>query len=319
MKSPHIFPALALLALLAACEPGEDGINGYVEGEFVRVAPSSGGVLKTLFVARGDKVAAGDSLFSLDLTLLEAARDAAQAEALQAEETWRDLTKGSRAEEIDVIARQRAQAVAVLENAEKQFRRSEELVKADATSIKQRDQDKAAFESAAARVAELEAQLQVAKLPERTDRVAAARAAADAARAALGRAEKLLEEARPRAPAAAQVEDTFYRPGEFVQPGAPVVSLLPPGNVKVRFFAPQKLLPRLRPGRKVTVICDGCTAPVTAAVSFIANEAEFTPPVIYSVESREKLVFLVEAVPEDFHPELRPGLPVAIALAEDAP
>jgi HlyD family secretion protein len=148
----------------------------------------------------------------------------------------------------------------------------------------------------------------------REDQLAAAKSAVDAAAQKVTQDEKLLREGAPKAPAGGNIEDTFYRPGEFVAAGQPVVSLLPPENVKIRFFVPQKTLPQLKAGQKISVSCDGCKAPVEATISFLSDQAEFTPPIIYSVESRDKLVFLVEAKPDAFDPALRPGLPVDIAL-----
>lgn len=105
----------------------------------------------------------------------------------------------------------------------------------------------------------------------------------------------------------------YYRPGEMVAAGRPVISILPPENVKVRFYVAQTLLPRVSQGQMITLQCDGC-APQQARITFISNSAEFTPPVIYSLEERAKLVFLVEARPE--HPDiLRVGQPVSVVLS----
>lgn len=109
------------------------------------------------------------------------------------------------------------------------------------------------------------------------------------------------------------VQQIYYRPGEMVPAGKAVVSILPPGNVKVRFFVPQAVLPTISLGDTIGLTCDGCASGISARVSFIASAAEYTPPVIFSEEERNKLVFLVEALPEK--PEgLRVGQPVTVTL-----
>ena len=118
-------------------------------------------------------------------------------------------------------------------------------------------------------------------------------------------------------PGEATVEQIYYRPGETVPAGRPVVALLPPANLKLRFFAPQAVLPEIKYGQTVGVSCDGCEKGLTAKVSFIARSAEFTPPVIYSQEERAKLVFLIEARPQ--HPEkFRVGQPVTVTLPRES-
>jgi HlyD family secretion protein len=118
-------------------------------------------------------------------------------------------------------------------------------------------------------------------------------------------------------PGEATVEQIYYRPGETVPAGRTVVALLPPTNLKLRFFAPQAVLPEIKYGQTVGVSCDGCEKGLTAKVSFIARSAEFTPPVIYSQEERAKLVFLIEARPE--HPEkFRVGQPVTVTLPRES-
>ncbi len=307
---------LLLLAplCLAACQPQDDTIHGYIEGEFVKVAPTSGGLLETLSVERGQNVQAGDPLFSLDLTELTAERDSAAANIQEQQAKLQDLMKGERPEEIEVILKQREQAQATLINAQAEYERTLPLSKTGAASISDRDDAKAALDNAKARMEELNAQLKAANLGGRIDQIEAARATVDMARQSLLRAEKRLEDAAPLSPASGMIDDTFYRPGEYVGAGQPVVNLLPPENVKARFFVSQKTVPQLKPGQKVAITCDGCAAPIAATISYIAPESEYTPPVIYSVESRDKLVFLIEAKPDTFHSELRPGLPVDIDL-----
>jgi len=146
----------------------------------------------------------------------------------------------------------------------------------------------------------------------------------DDSEAALRQAKANLEWSQTRrarrnaySPGEATVEQIYYRPGETVSAGRPVVALLPPGNLKFRFFAPQAVLPEIKHGETVGVSCDGCEQGLTAKVSFIARSAEFTPPVIYSQEERAKLVFLIEARPE--HPEkFRVGQPVTVTLPQES-
>jgi HlyD family secretion protein len=135
------------------------------------------------------------------------------------------------------------------------------------------------------------------------------------ARARLNSAETRLARRKMASPVAGSVQQIYYRPGEVVPAGRPVVALLPPGNIKIRFFVPEAVLPRVALGNDVTVHCDGCKADVPAKVTFISRSAEFTPPVIYSQEERSKLVYLIEAR-TGTPGELRVGQPVDIRFAE---
>ena len=146
----------------------------------------------------------------------------------------------------------------------------------------------------------------------------------DAAQAALREAEARVNTSQTRlarrsiaAPVTGSVQQVYFRPGEVVTASKPIVALLPPGNMKVRFFVPEGVLPRITYGETVTVQCDGCTGDLTAKVSFISKTAEFTPPVIYSLEERSKLVFLIEALPTE-PGNLRVGQPVDVILPGDA-
>jgi HlyD family secretion protein len=144
----------------------------------------------------------------------------------------------------------------------------------------------------------------------------------DAAQAALRQAQAQVNTAQTRlarrsiaSPVTGTVEQVYYRPGEVVTAAKPIVALLPPGNIKVRFFVPEPVLARIAYGGEVKVHCDACASDITAKVSFIAKSAEFTPPVIYSQEERAKLVYLIEALPVD--PDgLRVGQPVDVTLTD---
>jgi HlyD family secretion protein len=145
-----------------------------------------------------------------------------------------------------------------------------------------------------------------------------ARANLDQAKANLAWSETRAARRRAHAPAAGSIEEVYFRPGETVPPGRPVIALLPPSNLKIRFYAPETELAAIKIGDAVTVTCDACASGLVAKVSFIARSAEYTPPVIYSLEERAKLVFLIEARPDE--PEkLRVGQPVSVILNKGGP
>jgi len=133
------------------------------------------------------------------------------------------------------------------------------------------------------------------------------------AEARLNSAKTRLARRKVASPAAGTIQQIYFRPGEMVPAGRPVLALLPPGNIKIRFFVPEAALPTIALGDTVTVRCDGCAPDLTARVSFISRTVEYTPPVIYSLDERAKLVFMIEARPQ--RPDnLRVGQPVSVLL-----
>ena len=305
-----------LVALAAAIGLGGDAgpvtVQGYVEGEYVYVGSPVAGRLETLDVARGARVAEGAPLFQLDRSSEQPARDDAAARLARAEASLANLRKGKRPSEIDSIQAQLTQANAMLKLSEAKLERRKPL--GDAVSREDVEQASAEYERDKARIAELQAELETARLGARADEIQAAEAEVSAARAQLAQAEWRLDELSQAAPQAGLVVDTLYRTGEWVTAGAPVVSMLPPENVKLRFFVPEPRLGAIEVGDEVQVRCDACAPDLTAVISYISPDAEYTPPVIYSREMRAKLVYLVEAKPRQ--PDaLRPGQPVDVTIA----
>ncbi|HXR89261.1 MAG TPA: HlyD family efflux transporter periplasmic adaptor subunit [Steroidobacteraceae bacterium] len=306
----------ALPLLLAGCEQHTATVyDGYVEGEYVYLASSQPGQLARLAVARGDSVAADAPMFQLESTneTAEVAQAQRQLQASQAQES--DLMVGKRQAELDVIRAQLEQARSDASRALTQLQRDEQQYKDGGIAKSQLDDSRSTAASTAARVKELESQLEVARLPGRRAQIRAQAATAQAAQAALAQAQWKLSQKDVRAPQAGLVFDTMYRPGEWVPAGSPVVRMLPPGNVKVRFYVPETAVGTLSRGRQVRIHCDGCAADIAASVSFVSDQAEYTPPVIYSNERREQLVFLVEARPAAADAlKLHPGQPVEVRL-----
>jgi len=266
--------ALAFVLLLAACGKAENSAwLGYAVGDNAFVAAPQAGWVARLAVQRGDAVKSGQPLFTLDDTSQAAARDQALAAIALADGQMRE-------------------AQANLELTDKELVRQGGLLRASAGTKQNYDVAKANYDQAVARVAEIGAQ-------------------AAQARAALSNASYQLSERDVVSRTSGRVEDVFFRTGEYAPAMTPVVSILPPQNVYVRFFVPETQFAQIRLGQKVTISCDGCASGITAAITFIAQQEEYTPPVIFSIGSREKLVFKIEArAPGGL--KLNPGQPVQV-------
>lgn len=305
-----------LSALFGSCTPPMPLATGYVEGEYVQIAAISTAQILNLSVAAGDRVALGQVLVDLEQRDAEIALAQAQAALARAESQLANLREGRRPEEIAVIeaalASARAQAAEAKRNAERLL----DLSNRGVATETQRDDAATAAEVAFAHVTEIEANLAVARLPAREGEIAAATAALDEAKAARDHAKWLLEKRELASPAAGRVTDILLRPGEIATAGQPILSLLPDDAVKLRLYLPEAALARLAPGSLLVVHCDGCPDGLTARVSYVSDSPEFTPPVIYSVESRQKLVYLVEARPVQ-DASLKPGQIVDVDLAGD--
>jgi HlyD family secretion protein len=313
---------LATGAALAACalqacssHAAPPAYQGYVEGEFVYVGASQPGRLQRLEVARGQPVAANAPLFSLESTDETAARDQAERLLAAAQAQLADLRTGKRVPELDVIRAQIEQGRASERTSSAAYRRDEAQYRAGGLSRAQLDASRALAEANTAHVQELEHQLEVAALPGRQDQIKAQTAQVAAATAALAQARWKLDEKSVAAPSAGLVYDTLYRVGEWVAAGNPVVRLLPPQNIKLRLFVPESALGAVAVGQRVLVNCDGCRQDIAAKIDYVAAESEYTPPVIFSNESRAKLVYLVEARPAPAQAAaLHPGQPVLVRL-----
>jgi HlyD family secretion protein len=312
----NVILVVSTVALLAGCAKNSEGsYQGYIEGEYVYVAAPLGGALTNLAVARGDSVKAGQLLFVLEREPEAAALAQAEQTLAQAQAQLADLTKGSRPSEIAALAAQLEGAKANLKLAESQFDRAQELGSSRVNSQDALDQARAQRDASQAQVDLLTADLETAKLGGRTDTVQAAQAAVEAQAAARDKAQWSFDQKQQFAPTNAVIHDTLYRAGEWVAAGNPVVVLLPPANLKVRFFIPQEMLPQMKVGQTVSVRFDGTTSVFNAVVNYISTQAEYTPPVIYSRETRANLVFMIEAkfAPADAA-NLRPGQPVDVRL-----
>ncbi len=314
-------PWLLPIALLAGCQPVEEArYQGYVEGEPVLVAAQQSGQLTLLAARRGDTVQAGMPLFSQDPATETANVDQARAQLAQARALAADLASGKRPPEIAVIEAQLKDAEVKRKLAADDLLRQQTLVTQGFVSTQALDQARTHLASSEAAIARMRAEIETARLPGRQAARSAAQAQVLAGQSALAQSAIRLEQKSQKAPVGGLVQDIFYRVGEWLPVGQPVVSILPPEGIKVRFFVPETTLGGLRAGQTVTVGCDGCPGPLPATIRYISANAEFTPPVLYSEKNRQRLIYLVEAWPRPADAmRLHPGQPVAVTLGPGKP
>jgi HlyD family secretion protein len=292
--------------------------QGYAEADFVKVGPTQPGLLTAVRVARGEAVAAGALLFTQDEIDDRAARDQAAQQLTQAESQLTNLLEASKPTEIQQAEANLADANATLLRATGDLAKGEAQLPTGGVSRQSVDQLRADRMSASAKVDASRAALAQARAPMgREGEIDAQRANVAAFRSALAMADWRLSQRRVVAPASGRIADVLARPGETMTAGAPVVSLLPPENIFVRFFVPEAVVATMHRGDPVGLACDACASGLTARISFISPQAEYTPPLIYSEANKSKLVFLIEARPRpEDAAQLNPGQPIVVRPVE---
>lgn len=308
--------SLPLIAsLFSSCDQSVPLATGYVEGEYVLIAAIETDEIASLLVARGDHVNPGQTLAEMDKRSAEIALAQAEAALAQAEAQLADLKEGKRPEEIAVIEADLASAQAQAKDARRTSERIVKLTETGSATTAQRDDALTAADVANARVASSEAALAVAQLPARPQIITAAEAQLTIAKANRDHAAWALGKRQLTAPTAGTITDIIRRPGEVAGPSAPVLSLLPDGGVKLQLYIGEDKLASVHIGSTLQVRCDGCTNDLSAIITYVSDQPEFTPPVIYSLENRQKLVFLIEAKPVASATGLKPGQIVDVDLS----
>jgi HlyD family secretion protein len=278
-------------------------LSGYIEGESLFLAAPVAGTVSSITAEEGQRVAAGAQLFTIDPATLSAQGE--QARAQLAEARTQIATAAANAQQAEAEA---TVAAADADKARRDLDRLLSVRRDDPAAVAGKDID-----AANAALREANARLNAARqlAGARRSQIAAARAQENQARGGEREVAIRVGQLAPPSPSPARVEEIFYRPGEWVAANQPVVSLLPDDRVKIRFFVPEQEVASYRPGRNVRFSCDGCIAGMTAKINYVSPRPEFTPPVIFSRDSRDRLVFMVEALPAR-PANLMPGLPVDV-------
>ena len=309
-----------VMGMLAVIIPGFGEVlppqyHGYVEADYVYMAPASVGRIEKMAVEEGALVEKGQLLFVLESRQQMAGLRAAEAREAVADATWRNMETGSRVEEVAVIRASLSKAESDRSLAELTLQRSVKLNAQGFASVARVDADRATLANAMSQVAQFQAQLEVAELPARDDQLVAAEATLEAARADVDRAQSQLADTTIVAPASGLIERVYFRVGEVASSGSPVVALLPPGELKARFFIPEPDRAKFALGDVLTLSCDSCEEGMTAKLSRMSSQPQHTPPIIFSRDERKRLVFMAEAQLQG-DTRLLPGQPITLMVQQ---
>lgn len=311
--------SVILLSLLVAggcSKTNKNQFQGYIEGRFTYISSQMAGTLENLAIQRGSELKIGQKLAILESSPQLEAYNQAKADLEKAKSNLADLQKGKRPSEIAAIEDQQKQVIAQIIYADKTVKRYKHLVKTRYLQQSKLDEAISNYNNLNAQLAELNENLITAKLPARIDQVNAAKDQVAAALAALQQTQWRLKQKRLDSPINGRVFDTFYRIGETVPADSPILSALDPKNVYVIFFIPEPQLATIKVGRIITFTCDSCKRYTPATIYFISDKAEYTPPIIYSENTRQKLSYRVEAkLSIDDAKRFNPGQPITISLA----
>lgn len=310
-----VLAALAILflawRLLAPQFRPAPTLSGYIEGEALYLSAAVPGTVTALGVRRGQRVAAGARLFQIEPDQQQAQGEQAQAELAAAQAQAQDARLGQRPPEIAVLEASRDAAQGAEREARIALTRATELVRRGIYARVRLDEARANHQNAAGNLAAARRRIEVAELGQRSEQIRAADARVTQARGRVSETSARLATLSPIAPSAGRIEDTFFQRGEWAAANQPVVALIPDDRVFVRFFVPEGQVAAYRPGRRVRFACDSCPSNLSATISYVSPRPEFTPPIIYSRDARDRLVFMVEARPEN-GANLIPGLPVDV-------
>lgn len=308
------FCLFSLMLFLIACGRQEERCyQGYIESENIYLASPYSGQLKQLAIQRGAVVKKGQLLFALDPypELLNVQQT--QFELTQAEQTYQNLVAPKRREEIEAIKAQIEQVQAQIVLAELRVKRYRELYAKKVAAKDILDEAVELYKERSNLKKQYQANLALAQQGARVEEIRAQAAQVNALRKRVANAQWMLSQKSLCAPVDGLIYDTYYRPGEFVPAQQPVLSLLSPNLIYVQFYVPLVEANRLSIGKKITFSCETCSEKYPAVISYVSSEAEFVPPLVYSRDNVDKLVFRVQARLKAFN-RFKPGEPVLVFI-----
>ena len=307
---------LYCVLFLSGCKQAESfSLAGYSYGEFIYLSFPFDTKIEQLLVSKGETVKKGQPLIKAADFPQENALRQAEGRIAAEKALLRNLQTGERMAALAVIQAQLDRAASAARLASRQLTRKKQLYQQKMISTAEWEKIKSEYAQKKAQVTELSHQLELKKLPARQDEINQQKSQLEAAMLQRNKAHWDLQQTILMASQNAIVYDILYHPGEHSAAGKPVITLLPPDNIKIRFYIPEKRLSEIQAGSKVKIYYNGNSRPISGYINYISPQAEFSPPVIYSTQRREKLLFMVEAIPlKDTSPLIKPGQPVNVEI-----
>lgn len=313
---PKVLIGFCLVILTSSCGNNSHYL-GYVEAYLIYVSPPVSGQLFDLNVARGDPVKVNQTLYQLDPEPERSTLSQAQYTLAAEQETLQDFENGQRSTILNALRANILGAQAQLALSKITLDRNQRLYAKNVVSQAALDAAKADYSTRLQEVNQLQSNLAEAELGARQHLIESQAQKVNAAEAAMKAAAWQLSQKTGIASDGGIIFDTFFRPGEFISAGQPVLAILSPKEIRVLFYIPEPDYSRIKLGQTVWFKVDGKTQAKAVKVSFISKNAEYTPPVIYSEESKSKLVYRVEAqLPPDIALKFHPGSPVTVYLKD---
>ncbi|BCE03158.1 HlyD family secretion protein [Marinicellulosiphila megalodicopiae] len=305
-----------VIVLLQGCQSNEKDsvLIGYIEADYRYVNSQQAGLIVKQNVKAGDVVSEGDVVFELDKTLINLQIKEVQARINQAQALVKDSQQGLRDDEIDSLKAQLNESQTIVDLKQKELTRTQNLLKQGLISKSIGDVASSEFETAQARVNTIQAKIRAANLPARDGVTQSALANQSAIEQQLAQLNWQLSQRDIVAHFSGKIFDVYYEKGEHIFARQPLIAIVPNNELSVKFFVEEPLLSQMKLGKKVFVHADGIAKPIEASISYIATKAQFTPPVIYSKDSREKMVFKLEAIISSPDMSLPLGLPVDVTF-----
>lgn len=306
-----------VLSLHGCSKSNTDAFLGYIEGRYVYLSSSQSGNLIQLAVYKGETVQAGRLIFQLDPQPEKSNLEMAQSDLLSAKYELENLKSGERDTVLKNLQARVAEMEADLKFATISYQRNKKLIQTNAVSQSAVDESFARYQTDIQKLHQAKENLAEARLGARNNLILAKESQVQSIQNNINRLQWMLNQKTVSAPKSGFIENTFYRQNEFIPAGKPIVSLLPPENRILIFYVPETKLSKIKMGQVIYFHCDGCKKLTSAKINYISSQAEYTPPVIYSKESREKLVYWVEAaIDPRVVTMIHPGQPVEVMLGK---
>lgn len=300
--------------LILGCKDKSDlKIQGYLEADYIYLSSETGGKIRSIMKSRGDQVSKEERLISLDNDMIVKDREVIVNKIIQENISLRNIEEGIRESELKILNIQLAKLQAEYSYNQSKLRKLSSLKEKGYISIEEANDAQNRVELISYEISRLRAEIEHKKLPARLEEINLQKEKIESLKISLNKADIEIEKKNIFSSESGVVQDIFYKEGENVISGEPIIMLLPENSVKAKFYISNKNLHKVDYGKEVYLIIPGEEKKIRAKISYVSRKPEYTPPIIYHNE-QDNLLFLVEAIPQQSSKHIVAGLPVEVEL-----